>query len=124
MKIIKALIFIFPLIFINCFEEQCDPGPHIGEMKVRVTINNENPEVHVVIFQGKIEKHDTLISERINHSPVYYNLEAGQYYSGTARYISGIREIIAIDGKTMQTSTDDNNCESAENFTLNLKLVD
>lgn len=122
----KPVLFIFfpaLLFFMGC-EDQCDPGPYFGEVKVKLTINDENPDVHVVIFEGKIEKGDTLISEYVSESPVYYELEAEKYYSATARYQSGVREVLAVDGKKMTTTSDDDTCEAAEDFTLNLKLAD
>lgn len=120
---LKFVCFLGLLLFASC-EEACDQGPFYGNIKVRLTINDENPEVFVVIFDGKLEERDTLFSEYVSESPIYYEVEAGRYYSGAVSYHSGLREVVAIDGKRMKTSSDDNSCEYAEDFTLNLRLAD
>ena len=124
MKIFRPLCFLILWLLAGCQDDMCDPGPYEGELTVKLTINNENPEVHLVIFRGKIENHDTLISEYLDESPVYYQLDADNYYSATARYVSGFREILAVDGKRMETSTDDDGCDYGQDMTLNLKLAD
>lgn len=123
MKLLKLLFLIITLSFgISC-DEECQNGLLFGEIKLKVTVNDENPTVHVVLFKGRIENNDTLRSEYVTQPTVHYEVEAGRYYSATARYTSGAREILAIDGKTMDTTTSDDGCEYAEDITLNLRLA-
>lgn len=112
-------------IFIHCDDGcVCDSGPPLGELEVRLTINDDNPDVQVNIFRGRIEDADTLFTETINESTIYYDLEAGRYYSATATYLKGARTIVAVDGRRMHISTDDCNCEYAESIRLDLRLKD
>lgn len=119
-------LFFTTALFIHCDSCDCDPGPFYGELKIKLTINNENPELWLDIFSGRIEDGDTIISEMISTPEVYYELEADNYYSATVAYIKNGRMIVTIDGKKMDIVThgDDCNCESAEDITLNLKLAD
>lgn len=125
-QVLKILILVgVALPLTNCLEDiQCDPGPYYGELRVKVTINDENPEVPLVVYRGRFEKKDTLISEWISESAVYYELEADKYYTATVLYTSGPRQILAIDGKEMSTSEDDDGCRSANDTTLRIGLAD
>lgn len=123
-KLLLISVFVLVAMCIHCDDCACDPGPFFGELKVRFTINEENPEVLLTIFEGKIEKQDTLFSEWVTDSPVYYDLQAGKYYSATVTYSKGIRQIVAVDGKKMTIGSDDCDCDYAENLSLNLKLAD
>ncbi|MFT6866636.1 MAG: hypothetical protein ACJA08_001471 [Cyclobacteriaceae bacterium] len=128
---IRILTFLFGslILFTNCDEDcdsvfhSCDSGPFYGDVNVRVTINDENPEVEIVLFRGRIEKQDMVIHEYVIENSTIYSLEAGVYYSGTAFYKDGIKEMLAINGKNLSTSTDDCDCKYADNMSLNLKLA-
>ena len=111
-------------IFWSCEDECiCDSGPFYGELRVKLTINDENPEVLLTIMEGNIESQDTVISEYIDESNIYYELEADRYYSAVVYYDQGSRQITAIDGRRMRLSEDDCGCDYADNITLNLRLA-
>ncbi len=128
---IKFLLFLIGslVFFANCDEDcngvfqSCDSGPFYGDVNVRVSTSVENPEVEIVIYRGRIEKKDTVIHEFVNENSTIYSLEADTYYSGTAVYKDGIKDVLAINGKRLTTSTDDCNCDYADNMNLNLKLA-
>lgn len=127
-KLLAVLIFSFGVL-VSCDEDcdgffhSCPDGPFFGDLNVKLTINAENPEVEVIIFRGRAEKQDTVIHDFVSQKSKIYNLEAGFYYSGNAYYQDGIKEILAINGKELSTSTDDCDCEYAENRNLNLRLA-
>ncbi|WP_421873633.1 hypothetical protein [Marinoscillum sp.] len=101
----------------------CDRGPFFGELQVKLTINDDNPEVLLTIMEGNIESADTVISEYVNEKNVYYDLEADRYYSAVVTYNQGIRRITAVDGKRMRLTDDDCGCDYAKDITLNLRLA-
>lgn len=117
-------ILLLALFLTGCDDDCiCDRGPFYADMKVKLTINEDNPEVFLTVFDGNIESQDTLIAEWVNESSVYYEMEAGYYYSAVVTYQDGARQITAIDGRKMKTNDDDCGCEYGESMTLNLRLV-
>jgi hypothetical protein len=97
-------------------------APSLSELKLRLTINEENPEVEVVIFRGRIESQDIVLTETVSDYVARYDLWPDGYYSVTARYQQGGKEIIAINGKGFSLREDDCGCKKAQNYSLNLKL--
>jgi hypothetical protein len=110
-------------LLIGCDECNCPAGDPFGELAIKLTINDDHPEVLVTIFEGNIEKADTLFSEYWSDDRVYYELESGRRYSATAHYFVDGREIVAIDGKQMTTSSNECDCNYGESITLNLRLA-
>lgn len=123
-KLLTALVGLGLVLLMDCQDCSCSDNPCYGQLKVKVTINDENPEVLLTIFEGKIERKDTVLSEWVAKSTVNFDLEADVYYSATVMYKQGVRQILAIDGKEMPISEDDSNCEYGQDTTLNLKLAD
>lgn len=124
-KLAIPIFFLLLMAFIHCDDGcVCDPGPFYADLKIKVTINDENPEVFLTVFAGKIESRDTLIAEFVSESTIFYEMEAGHYYSATTTYTRGNRTYIAVDGRKMNLSSDDCDCDYAENATLNLRLAD
>ena len=101
----------------------CADGPYYGELKILLTINDENPEVELVVCRGVIEKKDTLYHEFIRDNSVIYEPEAGEYYSATAYYVDGSKEILAINGGELPLESDDCGCDYGGSKRLNLRLA-
>ncbi len=121
---LKTFWILTALSLLNsCDECNCPAGAPLGELTIKLTINEDHPEVLVTIFEGNIEKADTLFSEYWSDDRVYYDLDAGKRYSATAHYFVNGREIVAIDGKQMTTSSDECDCSYGESMTLNLRLA-
>ncbi len=123
-KIQLALIMLSAMLLIRCDHCDCPSGLALGELTIKLTINKENPDILVTLFEGNIEKGDTLFSEYWSDDRAYYELLPGKRYSATAHYYLQGKEIVAIDGKKMQTSYDECDCEYGEDLTFNLRLVD
>jgi hypothetical protein len=128
-KLIAGSVLLVLLSFIACDEDcdsifnSCADGPFYGDLKLLVTINDENPEVELVVFGGVIEKQDTLIHEFVTDKTIVYEMESGFYYSATASYVDGSRQIIAINGGELPTESDDCGCDYAGSKRLNLRLA-
>jgi len=88
---------------VNC-DECYYNEPDSANIIVYLTINEENPYVPLVIYKGEVEEDrvewvDTAVGDEYRlYSPV------NEYYSIEAKYKSGNRTIIAVDGDKMKTS--------------------
>ena len=72
--------------------------PTEGNLNIRLTINKENPEVELIIYQGKYETQDTISRSVITDPMCKISVPLNHYYSARAKYIAGDRIIFAIDG--------------------------
>ncbi|MFY0602089.1 MAG: hypothetical protein JXR03_20610 [Cyclobacteriaceae bacterium] len=130
-KVILSTSLIALLFTMACGDDEDDCGilscirgaRTDGDLNVKVTINTENPEVEVFIFQGKIENQDTLFSDILTEKNKVYQVESDNYYSGTILYKDGIKEILVINGKNMPTIDNDCDCPRGKNINLNLRLA-
>ncbi len=118
------------IFFIHCDEcfRSCDSGPFFADLELRLTVNDQNTDVPIEIYEGKYDDglliiQDTVSSNKLVNGRAFYNLEAGISYAAVAIYQDGAKEILAIDGGEMSLSTDDCNCDFPNNLTLNLRLA-
>lgn len=121
-QIVLLFLMIMSLAWSSCDECTCDANQLIGELKIRLTLDEENPEVLITIFEGKIENQDTIFSGYVVDTEIFLDLDANVYYSATAHYVKSGRNYVAVDGREMTTSTDECDCEYANNRTLDLRL--
>ena len=85
--------------------------PDSADLVVKVTINDENPWVPLVIYKGKIEDQlidyiDTAICE-----DYYLWVKVDEYYSVEAKYKSGNKTIIAVDGDRIKAKKNSSECD-------------
>ena len=121
-KLVILLLIVSSWTISSCDDCNCD-GLAYGEIRVKLTIDDDNPEVFVTIFDGNIENQDTLYAGW--ESDTYITIsdfEAERRYSATAHYVRDGRNYIAVDGKKMSTSSDDCDCSYTNGITLNLRL--
>jgi hypothetical protein len=93
---------------VNCYE--CIPyvkatGPDNGLVTIKVTINNENPTVPIVIYDGKFKGTSTdavVLDTIVSLAKDTFRLPIGPYYSAKATYKSGTKIIHAIDGEALK----------------------
>ncbi len=117
------------VLFSNCeCFRSCDPGPFFGDLELKLTVNSENTEVPIEIYEGEYDKgiliiQDTVASNELENGKFVYNLEAGFYYAAAAIYKDGAKTLIAIDGDELSIETDDCDCSYPSNRTLNLRLA-
>ena len=57
MKKILLISFALLMATISCTDDSCfcNSGPFYADMKVKLTINDENPEVFLTVFEGNFE---------------------------------------------------------------------
>lgn len=100
-----TFIFMIPLIFMSCYDDDCtrpsncySSRPETIAMEIKVTINNENPNVDVTIYSGVYEEGNVQEELTLNSSTKIISLPEGRY-SATAYYKRDVDTILAIDGE-------------------------
>ena len=113
-KSIYILSVLISLFFISCYDDdECsrpwncyDEEPDGATMDIKVTINDQNPSVKVIIYNG-IYENDNVREELTltdGYGEIY--LPDGQY-SATALYKRGKDSVLAIDGGSCLLYTSD-----------------
>jgi len=90
------------LYCIDCRAEE----PDSDKISIDITINNENPEVPIMIFKNKYNPSanlDTIFNDTVNVGSVSVKVEINKFYSIQASYKSGTKIIHAIDGGLFET---------------------
>jgi len=120
-NIVLLIILVFGVVLISCEEITTDTSvdcgecyqeaPEWGDLKIEVTINEENEEVPVVIYKGRVE--DSVVEWVDTATVEDYRIDVpvNEYYSVTAKYRSGDMTITAIDGDKIKTKYITDECD-------------
>ena len=134
---IILLLLISTIIFPYCTDledeecydadySSCDTWePFWGELDISLTINEENPEVPITIYRGKLEDEDIVKQCTIRTPTLYYEVPLDIYYTVKAEYKSGDKTIYAVDGDEIKKhSTDycDSTCWEIRDGYYNVEL--
>lgn len=113
------LIAIFcSLILSNCNYEDtecvdadyssCDTWePYWGELDIDLTIDENNKNIPVTIYKGKIEENDVIKQCTIRTPKLYYEVPLDEYYTVKAEYKHEGKTIFAVDGDEIYKSSRD-----------------
>ncbi len=85
--------------------------PDSADLTVKITINNENPRVPLVIYKGKIEDQVIDYIDTAINSDYYLWVKVDEYYSVEAKYKSGNKTIIAVDGDKIKAKKNSSECD-------------
>ena len=110
---LTVLLPIMAILIVSCDENfdfleiDCSEcyriRPENGELIINVTINNENPEVPIVIYRDRIESGRIRIRDTVSEKTVYIEVPLNHYYSVKAEYKAGNDSVFAIDGERIKT---------------------
>ena len=122
----KTIRFIFVIAFFLCFSNSCESllydtdecdnfdesdclqtRPLNGDLTIKVTINEENPEVPYIIYENFIEDKDTVLVDTAHSEQVSVEVPLNEYYSIMAKYKSGDKIISAVDGDRIESYSQD-----------------
>lgn len=118
---IKALlVFVLIILAAACNEYMgltvdCDDcwgfKPDSADLLIYLTVNQDHPEVPIVIYRGNFEdgEVDFLDTARSSTYTLYSAID--QYYSVTAEYKVDGKTIIAVDGDVMKAKDASSSCE-------------
>ena len=84
--------------------------PNYADLYIKVSLDNENKRIPVLILIGKLESHDTLIADTISTETGYIMVPLDQYYTVVATYQSGNTIIKAVDGDEIKKNNISNIC--------------
>lgn len=120
------------ILFAACNNDDCDPNldcysdrPDSGLLFLNVTINSENTEVPIAIYEGNVDDSVLVYRDTIADTRVSYYLAADRKYGATARYRLSNFSIIALDGDKIDTDRQwncDDLCFTVESGDLSLEL--
>lgn len=95
---------------VDCYE--CyNPRPEWMKLNVKVTINDQNPEVPLTIYIGNVEDGNIDWVDTTNTNSYWVGVHPDQYYSVKAEYKDGSNTIFAIDGDKIQLKYSEDSCE-------------
>ena len=129
-RLFFILLIASNICLINCDTclSGCDTGPFYGILFIKLTENDENPQIPIEIYEGNFDDgililQDTVPISEIDKDQVFYELEAGFYYTVAVQYQQGAKTIIAIDRAELALESDDCDCSYPTDRTLNLRLA-
>ncbi len=119
MALIQYRRFIAPLVFLvlmaghvtSCeeyigFNVDCSEcysvKPDSADLILELTIDQENPEVRIVVYRDHYEGQDVEYIDTARESPYYLFVPVHAYYSATAEYNTDQGKIKAVDGDRLK----------------------
>jgi hypothetical protein len=118
---IKAIIILVLLTLAGSCNEylgisvDCDDcwgfKPDSADLLIYLTINQDNPEVPIVIYRGNFEDGEVDFLDTARQSTYTLYSAIDQYYSITAEYKVDGKTIIAVDGDVMKAKNAKSSCE-------------
>ena len=84
--------------------------PDSADLIIYLTINNDHPEVPLVVYRGNIESDTDWIDTAIT-SPYYLYSKIDQFYSVRAEYHVGDRTINVVDGDEVEAKHVSESCD-------------
>ena len=113
----------------NTDEENCEcyleEKPEYYDVKLKITINEENPEVPITVFYGNVQRNNVAKQLNANESIITINLKTNHEYTYQAKYLKGsdtvyvpIKAKLSTDTYTCHNDT----CWKVNNNVINLKL--
>lgn len=136
-KIASALLLGIAVMTINSCEEdiilfdvdcsECyTQRPEYATMTIELTINEENPQVPVIIYLGEYEKQFIRVVDTAYSSVIKIDLAPARFYTVQAKYKVGSKTIYALDGDEIEllkvTSQCDSTCWVIRGGEVNVRL--
>jgi hypothetical protein len=139
MRFSILVLFLSLIVFCGCTKKQdkltectdqdyaeCDEIiPTMGEVKINVTINEENESVRIVIREGNFDTGEIIITDTLNNISEDYYLDVNKTYSAAAYYKKGSDSIVAIDGGKLESysyKACELRCYDVINISLDLRI--
>ena len=117
--LIRLLIFILVFTAWSACDEymgvvDCDEchsiEPDSADLIIYLTINNDHPEVPLVVYRGNIEEDTDWVDTAVT-SPYYLYSKIDQFYSVKAEYHVGDRTINVVDRDKVKAKHVSESCE-------------
>lgn len=99
------------ILFTNC-NECYSYIPDYYDIKIKFTINDENPEVNYTLYKGSFETGEPIHFSSTSTKNLKLNVETNCYYTIVAEYCSESRSIMVVDGHKVEFNRNISDCES------------
>jgi hypothetical protein len=95
---------------VDCYE--CyNPKPEWVILNIKVTINDQNQKVPLIIYKGNVEDGNVDWYDTTGKSDFWVEVKPDQYYSVKAEYKDGNKTIFAIDGDKIKLKYSEDSCD-------------
>jgi hypothetical protein len=85
--------------------------PDSADLLIYLTINQDHPEVPIVIYRGNFEDGEVDFVDTARESTYTLYSAVDQYYSVTAEYKVDGKTVIAVDGDVMKARDASSSCD-------------
>lgn len=96
---------------VDCDDECYYPKPDSADLFIHLTIDENHPEVPLVLYRGNFEDKVLDWADTVSESPIILYSKVGQYYSVSAEYKVDGKTIMAIDGDVMKPKHVSESCD-------------
>lgn len=91
----------------RCYQDK----PEYVQLRVKVTINEENPYVALTVYVGDFEE-NVIDWEDVTYNGTYWvDVYPDRYYSVKAEYKEGSKTVYAIDGDKVKLQYNSSDCD-------------
>ncbi|MCD4734692.1 MAG: hypothetical protein K8R53_01490 [Bacteroidales bacterium] len=122
---LRNIIFIIGLlIIVSCCERDANDDsvgidcsecyqdkPDLGPLNARLTINEDNPWVAIIIYRGYFEDKNIEYNDISFSQDYWVDVPVDRYYSIVAKYIKGTDTIFVVDGDKLKVKHTDDTCD-------------
>lgn len=128
MKNLLVLVQFLSIIAISCKDNYTDCGncegiePYFGQINIELTINSDNPKVPIEIYKGKAENNLLYSTDTLSSVSSSISVEINHFYTVKAKYKSGARTIVSVDGDDVKSIACDSACWGVQNGNIDVRL--
>lgn len=94
---------------VNCAECYID-DPEYGYIKLDLTINDENPEVMITLYNNTFDYDNIIYSEIVHYSSVELEIMTNKEYVIEAQYLKNGRSYHVVNRAKLKTRRDTESC--------------
>jgi hypothetical protein len=94
---------------VNCAE--CYPvKPKDGHIELKLTINDENPEVTIILYEDEFDEANLIYSKKVQNSTFLLKIMTNKEYVIEAKYMKDGRSYHVVNKAKLKTRRDTENC--------------
>ena len=95
---------------VDCSECYTDE-PEYGEIELKLTINDENPEIKITLYKEKFDATNPIYSEIVETTSIQLVIRTNIEYVVKAEYLKNGRSYHVVNRAKLKTKLDKENCD-------------